>query len=96
MAAAQTPSAEELPRSAAKVRPISKRKTCHWALALLDCDSCSGWKSGGSGDLNAIRIMPMGDSITLGVGGDGYREDLGGMLGSNATTVGHWVLGTHI
>lgn len=38
----------------------------------------------------------MGDSITLGVGGDGYREDLGGMLGSNATTVGHWVLGTHI
>ena len=62
-------------------------------VGSVDCDACCGWKSaggGGGGDLSAIRIMPMGDSITLGVGGGGYREDLGGMLGSNATTAGHW------
>ena len=76
--------------------PHLQKKDMPLGVGSVDCDSCSGWKSGGSGDLNAIRIMPMGNSITLGVGGDGYREDLGGMLGSNATTVGHWVLGTHI
>jgi hypothetical protein len=34
--------------------------------------------------------MPMGDSITLGVGGGGYRELLGTMLATNVTTAGRW------
>ena len=43
-----------------------------------------------SNGLPSIRVMPMGDSITLGVGGGGYREDLGNLLGSNASTGGRW------
>ena len=76
---------------------LQKKSVC---TGSVDCDSCCGWAAGPPtptptptptpGGLAVARIMPMGDSITLGVGGGGYRADLGGALGSNATTAGHW------
>ena len=34
---------------------------------------------------SALKIMPMGDSITLGVGGGGYRDPLGHLLASSSS-----------
>lgn len=55
-------------------------------LCLLAIPLCTS----AAANLSVARIMPMGDSITLGVGGGGYREDLGSTLASKPTTAGRW------
>jgi hypothetical protein len=54
----------------------------------LTCDSCCGWRWGAG--LPTARVLPIGDSITAGVGGGGYRENLGEALAGNSTTAGRW------